>query len=63
MGIAEIMSRVLPYTVGDGKPAYRTNPQTGQKYTFAELAQKAVDTQQRYQVNPYIAPDRPAIYA
>lgn len=66
MGIhlAEAMSRFLPLTEGnDGKPVYRTNPQTGQRYTFAELTQKANDTQQRYQVNPYIAPDKPGVYA
>mgnify|MGYP007101854696 CR=1 FL=1 len=61
--ISTLVQNVLPYTVGNGTPAYRTNPMTGQRYTHAELAQKATDTQQRYQVNPYIAPDKPAIYA
>lgn len=63
INIGNAISRMLPYTVGDGKPVYRTNPQTGQRYTFEELTQKADDTQQRYQVNPYIAPDKPKIYA
>ncbi|MCR5266504.1 MAG: hypothetical protein K6E29_07935 [Cyanobacteria bacterium RUI128] len=48
VGYAELAERVLPYTVGTGKPEYRTNPATGQKYTFAQLTQMVQDTSSAY---------------
>ncbi len=65
INLTEAMGRFLPLTEGPkGKPQYRTNPQTGQRYTFAELTQKAYATQSQYQINnPYIAPDKEGIMA
>lgn len=66
MGIlSKIAEKVLPYTVGDGKPAYRTNSQTGQRYTRDQIGAFAQQTSKQYninyQTNPYIEPDKPAL--
>ena len=48
VGYAQSVKTVLPYTVGNGKPQYRTNPATGQKYTFAQLTTMVHNTAQEY---------------
>lgn len=61
VGYAKLVESVLPYTVGNGKPEYRTNPSTGEKYTFAQLTQMAQETSQTYNFtydNPYLATDK-----
>jgi len=55
MYIAELAARTLPYTVGDGMPAYRTNPNTGKRFTFEEFSAKAQMISRDYSMqNPYI---------
>ncbi len=65
MGYADIASNVLKYTYGNnGTPEYRTNPSTGQTYSYNQLRELATQTSSIYNVvNPldYIAPDREAI--
>ena len=45
---AELVETVLPYTVGDGKPEYRTNPVSGQRYSFQELKTMVQETSKSY---------------
>lgn len=52
-GLAEFVSRVLPLTVGDGKPVYR-QPFLAAPNPSEALRNLADSTQQAYQVNPYI---------
>ena len=51
VGYAQLAETVLPYTVGNGQPAYRTNPATGQRYTFAELTTMAHETSKIHHVS------------
>ena len=51
VGYAKLAESVLPYTVGDGKPVYRTNPSTGQRYTFAQLTQMVHETAKTYNIS------------
>lgn len=61
VGYAQLAESVLPYTVGNGKPQYRTNPSTGQKYTFAQLTSMVRETSQTYNfsyVNQYVGNEK-----
>ncbi len=53
----------IQYTSADAP--YRTNPQTGQRYSYGQMELFAQQTSQQYnfnyQTNPYIEPDRPAL--
>ena len=64
IGLAQIAEKILPLTVGDGKPVYRTNPATGQRFTFGELAMKAKETHQQFSIpyteNPYLQEEQHA---
>lgn len=51
--LAEFVSRVLPLTVGDGKPVYRM-PFITSSNPAEELSHLVANTQQVYQFNPYI---------
>lgn len=51
---AEFVSRVLPLTVGDGKPVYRM-PFISAPNPSEALSNLANNTQQTYQVNPYLS--------
>ena len=69
MGIAEVMASFQNawYTIsGEGQPSYRVddNGSTISKVIMAELANKTTkDYDITYQQNPYIEPDKPALYA
>ncbi len=56
----EFVSRVLPLTVGDGKPVYRV-PFISAPNPSEALSNLANNTQQAYQVNPYITEPSHAI--
>jgi len=51
--LAQFVSRVLPLTVGDGKPVYRM-PFITSSNPSEELSHLVANTQQVYQFNPYI---------
>lgn len=51
--VAQFISRFLPLTVGDGKPIYR-QPFLSSPNPSEALSNLANNTQQAYQVNPYI---------
>ena len=69
MGIAEVMASFQNawYTIsGEGQPSYRTGDDgmVLSKAIMAELANKTTqDYGIAYQQNPYVEPDKPAIYA
>lgn len=62
MGVqfAEFVSRILPLTVGDGKPEYRA-PFISSSNPSQELSNLVANTQKVYQVNPYITEPSHAI--
>ena len=51
--VAQFISKMLPLTVGDGKPLYRIPFLSAQNPSVA-LSELATSTQQAYQVNPYV---------
>ena len=51
--LAEFVSRVLPYTVGDGKPVYR-QPFVSSQNPSEALNSLVMNTQQVYHINPYL---------
>ena len=56
MGIryAEYVARTLPLTVGDGKPVYRTDPSTGQRFTYEKLQAMVQQTSTSYNFVPNV---------
>lgn len=51
--VAQFISKMLPLTVGNGKPLYRI-PFLSAKEPSVALKELAVSTQNTYQVNPYV---------
>lgn len=51
--LAQVISQVLPFTVGDGMPQYRI-PFLSSANPSKVLSEMATDTQNTYRVNPYI---------
>ncbi len=51
--VAKFISKMLPLTVGDGKPLYRI-PFLSAQNPAAALSALATSTQQSYNVNPYV---------
>ena len=56
LGYAEFVAHTLPLTVGDGKPVYRTDPSTGQRFTYEKLQEmvKQTSTSYNFVTNFYI---------
>lgn len=55
MSIQQLIAKVFPYTVGNGAPVYRFNPETNQKYSPQEFLNLVQETGKIYDMpNQYI---------
>ena len=63
MGVLDAVREFIVYTATDAP--YRTNPQTGTRYSAEQFQMFAQQTSKQYGVtyatNPYIEPDRKAL--
>ena len=55
MNIQQLIAQVFPYTVGDGAPVYRFNPETHEKYSPQEFLNMVQEIGKTYDMpNAYI---------